>query len=280
MFDISRFASSLSLGADGIWYGAAHVPVSYPPDGHQACFQLEESSFWFRHRNACIAAAVQNFPPRNHGPIFDIGGGNGFVSLGLIQAGFETVLVEPGPDGASNAKRRGVQHVICASSDAAGFAPASLDAVGLFDVIEHIPNDLPFLESMRRLLPEGGRLYATVPAYAALWSAEDDSAGHFRRYTLPSITAVMTKAGFSVEYATYIFRPLPLPILVLRALPYRLGLKQAGPTDQRRAARDHTAPAGAAASVFGRVLQREVRNVEQKRRMHFGGSCLLVANAI
>jgi SAM-dependent methyltransferase len=172
MFDPSRFADSLALGTDGIWY-CPNREVSYPVDGNQACFQIEESSFWFNHRNACIAAAVQQFPPHENGPIFDIGGGNGFVSLGLMRAGFESILVEPGPSGASNGKARGVPTVICATTSGAGFKRSSLPAIGLFDVIEHIDNDLDFLKSMRKLLQPSGRLYATVPAYSALWSLED-----------------------------------------------------------------------------------------------------------
>ena len=77
--------------------GAARTRTDlYPLEGENL-HQIEESSFWFKHRNACIEAAVKCHPPRSGGPIFDVGGGNGFVTLGLIRAGFETVLVEPGP---------------------------------------------------------------------------------------------------------------------------------------------------------------------------------------
>jgi hypothetical protein len=61
--------------------------------GNEACYQIEESSFWFKHRNACIEAAVKCHPPRSGGPIFDVGGGNGFVARGLMRAGFETVFL-------------------------------------------------------------------------------------------------------------------------------------------------------------------------------------------
>jgi len=134
MLDVAAIAPRLKLGADGIWYSAERGAVSYPSDGNQTCFLIEESSFWFNHRNACIAAAVKSFPPRGNGPIFDIGGGNGFVSVGLMRAGFETVLVEPGPVGARNGKTRGIPTVICATTDDAGFASATLDAVGLFSM--------------------------------------------------------------------------------------------------------------------------------------------------
>ena len=279
MDKISDVADRLTLAEDGIWYGAEQEKISYPSDGNESCFAVEESSFWFGHRNACIAAAVRNHPPRDHGPIFDIGGGNGFVSLGLIRAGFEAVLVEPGPRGASNGKFRGIQTVVCGTTESAGFRASSLEAAGLFDVIEHIHDDLRFLTSIRALMKPGGHLYATVPAYSMLWSIEDDLAGHFRRYTLGSIGSLLERAGFLIDYSTYIFRPLPIPILMLRALPYRLGLgKSAGNT--RDPSNDHRPPPGRVAAIMNSMLRQEIRNIERNSRMSFGGSCLLVARAV
>jgi hypothetical protein len=51
---------------------------------------VEDSSYWFGHRNARIVELVRQFPP--NGLIFDIGGGNGFVAKGLEEAGFATVV--------------------------------------------------------------------------------------------------------------------------------------------------------------------------------------------
>jgi SAM-dependent methyltransferase len=275
MLDVAEIAPNLVLDRDGIWRSAQREAISYPEEGNEACYQIEESSFWFRHRNACIEAAVKAYPPRSGGLIFDVGGGNGFVALGLIRAGFETVLVEPGPAGAMNGKRRGIPTVICATTTAAGIRPSTLDAVGLFDVIEHTEDDMAFLASMRALLKKDGRLYATVPAYPALWSGEDVSAGHFRRYTRKSIAARIEQSGFRVEYSTYIFRPLPLPIFLLRALPHRLGFMRGGSDP----ASDHGVASTAMASVMNLLLSGEVSNVGARRRMIFGGSCLLVASA-
>jgi hypothetical protein len=131
---------------------------------------------------------------------------------------------------------------------------------------------------MRDLLKPGGRLYATVPAYPLLWSGEDPAAGHFRRYTGKSIGAVVQRAGFTLEYLTHIFRPLPLPILLFRALPYRLGLGRA-PGGAPDLAKDHSPGNGKAAGLVDWLLRSEVRNIDAKRAMSFGGSCLLVASA-
>ncbi|MBL4865055.1 MAG: hypothetical protein JKY67_01610, partial [Pseudomonadales bacterium] len=141
MVDIQSISTGLQLGNNGIWYSADIETINYPSDGNDACFTVEENSFWFKHRNNCIASVVKSFPPENNGTIFDIGGGNGFVSLGLVNSGFNVALVEPGLEGASNAKNRGISNVICATMDTAKFNPNTLPAVGLFDVIEHIEDD-------------------------------------------------------------------------------------------------------------------------------------------
>jgi SAM-dependent methyltransferase len=203
------------------------------------------------------------------GAIVDIGGGNGYVSLGLTEAEFNVALVEPGRFGKSNAIRRGLKNVICATTDTARFQAHSLPAVGLFDVIEHIEDDVTFLESMRALMKKGGRLYATVPAYSFLWSDEDDLAGHFKRYTLES-------AGFEVEFSTYIFRLLPIPIFLLRALPYKIGLAKAR-SQSKNIPRDHGTTSELGARVAAITLHSELENLKNRVSMMFSGSCLVVA---
>ena len=278
MVDIASISAGLKLADDGIWYSTETDDISYPIDGNDACFRIEDNSFWFRHRNNCIEAIVNKFPPEDKEAIFDIGGGNGYVSMGLAQAGFNVVLVEPGRVGAANARQRGLNNVICATTDTAKFDASSLPAVGLFDVIEHIEDDSRFLASLRRLVKKGGRLYATVPAYSALWSAEDIMAGHYRRYSLKEIKRVLSAAGFHVEYSTYIFRILPLPTLLMRTFPYRLGISRRD-IEAKDVSKDHVLKSGKMSKILDFVLRPEIENLSKKRPMRIGGSCLIVAKA-
>lgn len=277
MVDIQSISTGLKLGDDGIWYSHQdNQNISYPSDGNENCFAVEDGSFWFRHRNNCIASIVKTYPPQDNGTIFDIGGGNGFVSLGLANAGFDVALLEPGSVGAFNAKKRGLKNVICATTDTAKLKQNSLPAVGLFDVIEHIEDDLAFLQSIRNLMKKGGRLYATVPAYSFLWSEEDIFAGHFRRYALEELSEVLESAGFQVEFSSYIFRFLPVPIFLLRTLPYKMGLFKTQ-RNEKSASRDHATKGGAMAKILSSILHREIENLDNERAMRFGGSCLVVA---
>lgn len=127
-------------------------------------------------------------------------------------------------------------------------------------------------------MEKGGYLYATVPAYSILWSDEDISAGHFRRYTLNEIKETLESAGFKVEFASYIFRFLPIPIFFLRTLPYRLGLSKG--KKESSLSRDHGGTSGLTEKLLNLLLQSELKSLASKRRMAFGGSCLIVAKRI
>lgn len=271
--DLQALAPALRRADDGIWYPPSHSGLDYPDDGNAFCFQVEDHSFWFRYRNRMLVEMVRRFPPR--GPIFDIGGGNGFVTRGLREAGFAAVVVEPGPVGARNAAARGLAPVVCSTLEDAGFRPGSLPAVGLFDVLEHLPDDRAVLESLARLVPLGGRLYLTVPAFSWLWSDDDDLAGHHRRYTRRRLREVVTAAGFVVETDTYLFAPLPLPILALRVLPTRLGLRR--PADVETLKQELKPEAGIVTAVMTRLLDVEGWWLTHVGAVPFGSSCLLVA---
>jgi SAM-dependent methyltransferase len=261
---------------NGVWCSKNRSMVSYPDDGNDGCFQVEDGSYWFAHRNQCIIEAVHQFPPT--GTIYDIGGGNGFVAKGLLQAGWDTAVVEPG-HGAFNAARRGLKKVICAALEDTGLKQKSLPAAGAFDVIEHIEKDVEFIESIKNLLEPGGRFYCTVPAANALWSDEDIHAGHFRRHSPASLAAALGNAGLEVEFVTGFFAWLTLPIFFLRALPFRWS----GGLPARRGSiakvdADHRLP-----KVLSRPVKYmqdwELRRFRQKKAIPFGASLLGVAHA-
>ena len=154
---ILEICPTLALDEDGIYTTIGSNHVSYPQDGHASCMQVEDHSFWFQHRNACIAALVSSHP--FDGTLLDLGGGNGFVSKMLRDAGHDVVLLEPGHTGALNARRqRQLDQVVCATVQQAAFPPGSFGAIGLFDVIEHIDHDRAFLRELAPLLCPGGRL--------------------------------------------------------------------------------------------------------------------------
>jgi SAM-dependent methyltransferase len=274
MLDLGAFSAELTREDNGIWR-ARTAAVSFPPEGYDRSFAVEDNSFWFRHRNACICEVVGRHAPA--GPIFDVGGGNGAVAAALEKAGFATVLVEPGLPGAVNARRRGLPAVVCATVEGAGFRPHSLTAAGLFDVLEHIEDDAGFLKTLHGLLIPGGRLYLTVPAYQALWSIDDVHAGHFRRYTLAGLKSVLDGAGFDVDYRSYMFWFLPAAVFAFRTVPTWLGKRAMPELETTR--QEHAPPPGWKGRLLDWLLGLEQRRIARGLAVPLGGSCLLSAHA-
>ena len=270
---LHEIAENLERDGDGVWRTDIHEEISYPLDGHDILFGIEDNSFWFRHRNTCIIEIMTHYPPGEF--ILDIGGGNGFVSKGIQDQGYDVVLLEPGIEGIWNAKKRGVINIIHGTLESVNFMKQSIPSIGLFDVLEHIQDDISFLKQIHQLLKDNGRLYITVPAYNFLFSSEDKHAGHFRRYTRKELCRKLRSAGYCIEYDSYFFHFLPFCIVLFRIIPDYLGKKEKNVNDVKRA---HENKKGIAGSIMNGLLHWELNMIRKKRRIPFGGSCLIVAS--
>ena len=69
----------------------------------------------------------------------------------------------------------------------------------MLDSLEHIEDDAAAARRAAALLTPGGFFFLTVPALPSLWSVHDEANRHFRRYTRPSLRAVLEGAGLEVE---------------------------------------------------------------------------------
>lgn len=272
--ELNGLLNSNLIEYDGILYSNRASSISYPEEGNENCFQLEDNSFWFKHRNNCIIAAVKKYSPDKL--FFDIGGGNGFVAKGLQDEGIETVLIEPGKKGCYNAKKRGLKNIICSTLEDASLEENSFTSIGLFDVLEHIENDQLFLEEIHTNLMPEGFLYMTVPAYSFLWSKEDDNAGHFKRYTRKRLQKLLQNKGFEIIYSTYIFSILPLPILLTRTLRYKLGFAKKK-EDLSSHTKEHQQKNGFVSAILNKIWHYEQNCIKSGKSIAFGGSCFIVA---
>jgi SAM-dependent methyltransferase len=268
---IASLCGELDREEDGIWSVRSREPVHYPDEVRTGYAEIESTSFWFIHRNRCIVSVVRRFAP--NGPILDIGGGNGAVALALRRAGYPVIVVEPGRTGAQVARARGLP-VIRATFSSLGIADGALMAAGLFDVLEHIEDQAKALAGVCRALAAGGWLYLTVPALACLWSSEDNAVGHFRRYTVGSVQRALSETGFSVAFASYLFSPLVLPILVRRSLPSLFGRIGGRPP---KVDEDHRLPDNAIGWCVGRVLAWEATRIERGADVPVGSSVVVAA---
>src|SRR5690349_10377791 len=140
MKSIEHLTSGLKYD-NGIWICKNQSAISYPVDANEVYKKIEEESFWFAHRSSIICNIASRLIDSTQG-FLDIGGGNGYNSLSLQRAGFSVVMLEPGSQGILNARQRGIKNLIHATLKDASFKPGSVDNAGLFDVLEHIENDV------------------------------------------------------------------------------------------------------------------------------------------
>lgn len=271
--DLHSLAPGLQRQGD-IWYTRATHQVSYPESGHDRCYDLEDESFWFQHRNLCIWELYRkNAQP---GTFLDVGGGNGFVTRMLAERDIPSILLEPGHQGIHNASQRGLKNLVCGSLEDLAFVPGAIANLALFDVIEHLADERPILRQACGVLGRQGRIFITVPAYRWLWCHEDNYSGHYRRYTLRTLRQVLRECGFEVIFASYFFSILPLPIAILRSLPYRLG--RPDPTaGQEVRAREHK---GLATRLIQWAIAWEPQWLARGRGIPVGSSCALVARPL
>jgi 2-polyprenyl-3-methyl-5-hydroxy-6-metoxy-1,4-benzoquinol methylase len=271
--EVKDVADNLYL-ENGIWFSNNKSEISYPKEGNISCYEIEKDSFWFNHRNNCIIEAVKIHSPNEI--FFDIGGGNGFVAKGLNENNIQSVLIEPGIEGALNAKRRGLKDIICATFQDAGIKKNSCNAIGLFDVVEHIEDDQLFLKSINSILAKEGLVYITVPAYNILWSKEDTDAGHYKRYSIQNMSSVLKKAGFEIVYSTYIFSILPIPVFLFRTIPSKLKLNK-NSNDVNKHKNAHSQKKGILTALLDKIWDIELTYIKRKRKIPIGGSCFVIA---
>ena len=268
---LSKIATNIVKSENGIWKTLSREKIFYTKNGHALIKENEKKSFWFVHRHKCLTQILNNYPVNI---VLDIGGGNGQFSRYLQSINIETALLEPGIEGAKNAFQNGVKNVINGSLLESGFIDSCFPAVTLFDVLEHIQDDDKFLEEINRILKPEGKLFLTVPAFQFLYSSFDREAGHFRRYTIDELKSKLEKKGFQINYKTYFFSLLPIPIILTRFF-YDMFKKR-----EKRRSTGHVKGASFLGFILGVLLSPELFLIKREFRIPFGSSCLIVAQKL
>jgi SAM-dependent methyltransferase len=135
--------------------------------------------------------------------VLEVGCGNGSVTRVLQDtcATGNVIGADMYFEGLVNARSRGVKALVQADMSRFPFG-SGFSLAGMFDVLEHIPDDCAALRCIYNALSPGGRLLLSVPAHQSLWSYFDEVACHCRRYELEGLRSRCLDAGFEVEYAT------------------------------------------------------------------------------
>lgn len=108
-------------------------------------------------------AIVQKY--KQGGKLLDAGCASGVLLSCAADAGWNVTGVEPSEVLAAKAKEslNGRGEIICATLQDAGLPESSFDVLTLWDVLEHVREPVPFLQTCVSLIKPGGYLIANVP---------------------------------------------------------------------------------------------------------------------
>lgn len=258
--------------------------TEYDPAVYEPLVKVEEHHFWFRARNRVIGAlAAQVAEQLSPGyRVLEVGCGTGNVLRTLTDACPTGTVVgmDLFADGLRFARAR-LPNALLVRGDVLHppFAER-FEIVGMFDVLEHLEDDLGALRALRLLVADGGTLILTVPAGRALWSYFDEASRHVRRYEIEELADKLTRTGFEVEFLS--------PYMGILYPMLWLGRRLAGGDHQPGADPEltrrlfdrelHVNPVAGAA--LGVMLRLERPWLLRRRRLPIGSSLIAIARPI
>jgi SAM-dependent methyltransferase len=251
--------------------------AAYDPSWFSGLAAAEERHFWFIARSELIAGLVgQLLPDPDHAPwVVEVGCGTGKVlsAVGSALPKSKLVAFDYFSEGLEIARTRSTAYAVQGDANALPFLPG-FDLAGMFDVLEHIPEDVEALARVREILRPGGWLLVTVPALRSLWSDIDVHSGHQRRYTRQDLDAKLNQAGFVPHRSSYFMASLFVPTFLLRRISSRASRRT--PSDRSV---DELTLRPTANRVALALLRLENRRLLRGRSMPIGTSLVTIARA-
>lgn len=219
----ARFA-----GSDGILdlRAGSLGATGYDPHYFPTLARVEREHYWFAARREVVLDVLRDaVPDLAERALFDIGCGSGGLLAFLAHSGVRVAgACDVYPQSLALVRARVAAPLLLV--DEGRFPPlgAGQTLVSLFDVLEHIDDDLGTLRHLLDVLALGGILVLTVPAHPFLFDEMDEIAHHRRRYSRRELGSKLREAGFVVRRLAHFMAPL-VPLVVLRwirrALPWR-----------------------------------------------------------
>jgi len=247
----------------------------YDPSHFARLVAVEDRHFWFRARNRIISLlarqAVTEFAAGYR--VLEVGCGDGNVLRFLEKACPDGVVVgmDYFREGLAYARGRCSCPLVQGDLKLPPFGKA-FHLIGMFDVLEHLPDDRQVLRDLWHILDAQGRLLLTVPAGPALWSAFDEASGHVRRYRKEDLEQKLRESGYAVEYLT----PYMAGIYPLVWLSRRFG-KRSGPGEMALAVERDLRVLPLLNGMLSVVLSPETRWIRRRWWLPIGTSLLALA---
>jgi len=175
----------------------AHAPLfTQPPPGLQPSDKLERGpdvgTPWRQANWRFLHKAVASLDPR--ALILDVGAGRGDFAAALQGRDYLALDVYPYPE----------IDIVCDLTQTNPLRPASLDAILLLNVLEHVYDTHALLAALAGALKPGGRLVVAIPFMVKMHQTPID----YVRYTHYALQRLGEAHGLSVETLEGFYDPL------------------------------------------------------------------------
>lgn len=175
-------------------------------------------SFWVRSRNRTFSRLIANYCKES--------GFSSFFELGCATGDFLNYLNShvhwlklSGSDNmpeAVHAAQTALPEIQIFRLDAKQLdRDNEIDAIGAFDLLEHITEDELVMSQAFQALKPGGLFFMSVPQHKFMWSQLDEKIQHKRRYGRQELIKKLKETGFQIEYITSLVTLL-FPAMVLQ----------------------------------------------------------------
>ncbi|MBB6430481.1 class I SAM-dependent methyltransferase [Algisphaera agarilytica] len=174
-------------------YHAAAMPFEKYEERGALVWESYQKADFFRKRAHHLASAAKQCCPNEGDLLLDVGCGDGFFSHMFAQQGIEVLGIDPEPEGVEQSRQ------MTSTQQYPGKAPRfelgrgddipreneSVDAVTLFDVIEHLANPIVILREISRVLKPGGKALIVTPSWQ--FGGSSDAVYHGFEYTMEEL---------------------------------------------------------------------------------------------
>jgi SAM-dependent methyltransferase len=148
------------------------------------------------HMLFCMDRLSERYPIRS--PFLDVGCGMGDVSLHLAKKGLAGKAIDLMAIACRGAENNLFLYPNVQIEQKSLFDERAVyRTVLMFDILEHLKNDVSALQKAHSLLDRDGLLILSVPCNPHEWRWDDDYYGHIHRYSLKELSGKLRKAGLS-----------------------------------------------------------------------------------
>jgi SAM-dependent methyltransferase len=244
------------------------------PSIYRRMAAVEDTHWWFASRRVICEQMLDRLALPPSAQILEPGCGTGGNFPMLARRG-QLFAMDSDGSALRFAASRGLAQLDQGSLPAdIPFGDKMFDLIVMTDVLEHLDDEVGSLRALHARLQKGGRLLVTVPALPWLWSEQDVTLHHRRRYRAPQLRQVVSAAGFRVEYLSY-FNFILFPAIATARTLQLLRRPAANGTNGRH---DLSMPSRSVNTFLRRVFSSE-RHLLAITRIPIGVSLILLAHA-